>query len=307
MAVGPLGRTVLPGNVTCSYKPAAGRQTHLVALTTYAASGTAALATATSTFPDATAVPNLGDAALFSPKPHVLGVSDGNPLFGVILIRADSLTASPATNDGAANEVWWRALYNAGVDVVLNGHDHVYTRWAPQTSNGQVDRKYGIRQFTTGTGGEALDPWPVRCRLLSKRPMTSPTASASSALTRMDTHGDSPRPSAPIKTPAPRPATLLPPAERTLSAARRATRSPSRGVGPRRGRPARGVRQTEAYDRCRTLAGSRCACVTYPGSVAAARVPGAVGADSSSGGGVAAVEGARRGLLAEFGGSAASE
>jgi len=41
--------------------------------------------------------------------------------------------------DGAATKTWWQALYHAGADVVLNGHDHVYTRWAPQTPDGKVD------------------------------------------------------------------------------------------------------------------------------------------------------------------------
>lgn len=59
--------------------------------------------------------------------------------------------------DGAATKAWWQALYNSGADVVLNGHDHVYTRWAPQTPDGTVDAHHGIRQFTIGTGGEDLD------------------------------------------------------------------------------------------------------------------------------------------------------
>jgi len=35
---------------------------------------------------------------------------------------------------------------------VLNGHDHVYTRWRPQAPDGKVDAKHGIRQFAIGTG-----------------------------------------------------------------------------------------------------------------------------------------------------------
>jgi hypothetical protein len=51
----------------------------------------------------------------------------------------------------------WRALYAADVDIVLNGHDHVYERFAPQDPDGREDRVRGIRQFTVGTGGRALD------------------------------------------------------------------------------------------------------------------------------------------------------
>lgn len=51
----------------------------------------------------------------------------------------------------------WRALYDAGVDVVLNGHAHVYERFAPQNPYGGFDPARGIRQFTVGTGGASHD------------------------------------------------------------------------------------------------------------------------------------------------------
>lgn len=50
----------------------------------------------------------------------------------------------------------WRILYNANVDIVLNGHDHVYERFAPQDPDGRPDNARGIRQFTVGTGGVSL-------------------------------------------------------------------------------------------------------------------------------------------------------
>lgn len=46
----------------------------------------------------------------------------------------------------------WDVLSANGVDVVLNGHDHVYERFAPQTSAGKPDPA-GMVQFTVGTGG----------------------------------------------------------------------------------------------------------------------------------------------------------
>jgi hypothetical protein len=49
----------------------------------------------------------------------------------------------------------WRALHDLGVDVVLNGHDHLYERFAPQNASGIRDDR-GIRQFTVGTGGAPL-------------------------------------------------------------------------------------------------------------------------------------------------------
>ena len=47
----------------------------------------------------------------------------------------------------------WQALYDAGADVVLNGHDHIYERFARQDPAGRRDDARGLRQFTVGTGG----------------------------------------------------------------------------------------------------------------------------------------------------------
>lgn len=52
----------------------------------------------------------------------------------------------------ATMDPFWRALYDYGVDVVLNGHDHNYERFAPQNPDGQADAN-GIREFVVGTGG----------------------------------------------------------------------------------------------------------------------------------------------------------
>ncbi|MBF8290053.1 MAG: Metallophosphoesterase, partial [Chloroflexi bacterium] len=50
----------------------------------------------------------------------------------------------------------WNALYDAGAEVVINGHDHDYERFAPQTPAGAADPARGIRQFVVGTGGASL-------------------------------------------------------------------------------------------------------------------------------------------------------
>lgn len=47
----------------------------------------------------------------------------------------------------------WRALQAGGVDVVLDGHDHDYERFARQDPSGVLDRRHGIREFVVGTGG----------------------------------------------------------------------------------------------------------------------------------------------------------
>lgn len=47
----------------------------------------------------------------------------------------------------------WEALYEAGVDVVLTGHEHNYERFGRLGIEGEPDEKYGIREFIVGTGG----------------------------------------------------------------------------------------------------------------------------------------------------------
>jgi hypothetical protein len=52
-------------------------------------------------------------------------------------------------------QAFWEALYDAGAEVVLNGHDHTYERFAPQTPTGSADPARGIREFVVGTGGRS--------------------------------------------------------------------------------------------------------------------------------------------------------
>ena len=66
------------------------------------------------------------------------------PLFSSGGAHGNDLTVKPL----------WQALYEANADVVLNGHDHDYERFAPQTPDGAPDPKRGIREFVVGTGGK---------------------------------------------------------------------------------------------------------------------------------------------------------
>lgn len=50
----------------------------------------------------------------------------------------------------------WERLHAAGADVVLNGHQHHYERFAPMRPDGTRDDVNGIRQFNVGTGGESV-------------------------------------------------------------------------------------------------------------------------------------------------------
>jgi acid phosphatase type 7 len=48
----------------------------------------------------------------------------------------------------------WQLLSPAHADVVLNGHEHHYERFAPQTPTGAANAS-GIREFVVGTGGKS--------------------------------------------------------------------------------------------------------------------------------------------------------
>jgi hypothetical protein len=51
---------------------------------------------------------------------------------------------------------FWTQLVAAHADLVINGHDHDYERFAPQDAAGKQDRKVGLREFVVGTGGAGL-------------------------------------------------------------------------------------------------------------------------------------------------------
>jgi acid phosphatase type 7 len=62
-------------------------------------------------------------------------------------------SSGPHGNNSSVKPLW-EALYAAGAEVVLAGHDHDYERFAPQTPSGSVDATGGIREFVVGTGGK---------------------------------------------------------------------------------------------------------------------------------------------------------
>jgi hypothetical protein len=47
----------------------------------------------------------------------------------------------------------FQALYDFNADVVVNGHNHQYERFAPMNANGALDTTRGIREFVAGMGG----------------------------------------------------------------------------------------------------------------------------------------------------------
>jgi hypothetical protein len=64
---------------------------------------------------------------------------------------------SSGSNHGNATEfqTLWQILYEAGAEVVLNGHEHNYERFTPMNATGQPDPQ-GLREFVVGTGGKSF-------------------------------------------------------------------------------------------------------------------------------------------------------
>jgi len=89
---------------------------------------------------DLAAHPTLCTMAYWHQPRWSSGEHSNNPLYGTI----------------------WQDLYRAGVDVVLNGHDHDYERFAPQDPAGNLDIAHGIREFVSGTGGARFESLGIR-------------------------------------------------------------------------------------------------------------------------------------------------
>jgi hypothetical protein len=68
---------------------------------------------------------------------------------------------------------FWAALVKAGADVVLNGHDHLYQRFAPLDASGHIDQTRGMREFVVGTGGgphyQAVLPIPESRKIITSQ------------------------------------------------------------------------------------------------------------------------------------------
>ena len=63
-------------------------------------------------------------------------------------------------------------LHNAGVEMLLSGHNHLYARFAPQNPDSALDPN-GIRQFVIGTGGASLSSVPTALPHIEKQSATT--------------------------------------------------------------------------------------------------------------------------------------
>ena len=61
---------------------------------------------------------------------------------------------SSGSTHGSTSEMQaiWQILYNAGAEVVVNGHEHNYERFAQMNASGSTVSQ-GLREFVVGTGG----------------------------------------------------------------------------------------------------------------------------------------------------------
>jgi acid phosphatase type 7 len=67
-------------------------------------------------------------------------------------------SSGSAHGNDSEMKAFWQALYEANAEVVVNGHDHNYERFAPQNPDGISDSARGIREFVVGTGGKNHRP-----------------------------------------------------------------------------------------------------------------------------------------------------
>lgn len=65
------------------------------------------------------------------------------------------LFSSGPNGNNVDTQTLYRTLMEFGAEVVLNGHDHLYERFAPQDGDGRPTSA-GIREFVVGTGGAHL-------------------------------------------------------------------------------------------------------------------------------------------------------
>ena len=61
-----------------------------------------------------------------------------------------------SSGETPGRQALFQDAYNGGVDIVLNGHEHNYERFAPQNPSGAADPSRGVREFVVGTGGRSL-------------------------------------------------------------------------------------------------------------------------------------------------------
>ncbi|MBV1854947.1 metallophosphoesterase family protein [Catellatospora tritici] len=83
-------------------------------------------------------------------------LSDSDAKCQVAMFHHPYFTSGSKHHSEPRVKPFWDVLYKHGVDVVLNGHNHNYERFAPQNPDGKADAD-GIAEFIVGTGGGGLN------------------------------------------------------------------------------------------------------------------------------------------------------
>ena len=78
-----------------------------------------------------------------------------NPRTCVLAMWHHPLFSSGEHGDDSSTRALWHALYDAGAELVLNGHDHDYERFAAQSPAGRADSARGLVELVVGTGGRS--------------------------------------------------------------------------------------------------------------------------------------------------------
>ena len=71
----------------------------------------------------------------------------------VMAVWHHPLFSSSRNGPSGHTRAMFQLIHQNGVELVINGHEHVYERFGPQDANGRLDFAGGVRQFTVGTGG----------------------------------------------------------------------------------------------------------------------------------------------------------
>jgi len=84
-----------------------------------------------------------------------------NPRQCVLAMWHHPLFSSGEHGNDPVTRPLWQDLYDAGADLILNGHDHTYERFGPQAPSGSPDPVHGIIEMVVGTGGRSHYPFPI--------------------------------------------------------------------------------------------------------------------------------------------------
>ena len=77
-----------------------------------------------------------------------------NPRQCVIAMWHHPRFSSGQHGNNTVSSALWTDLYNAHAEIILNGHDHTYERFAPQNPSGGLDTTNGIVEMVVGSGGK---------------------------------------------------------------------------------------------------------------------------------------------------------